>query len=435
MSSPGGENIIPVRLTSPKPQSLPANQDKVEKLKIKKRKTLHKSSQSSLDPLRDIEYWDHQVALIDCDKESIELWAERAERKLIEMHGSVEDFRELSRSAARQRVEKEVERRDVLAQREKLGSYLKDHASGLKKSLHDAKEAFLLVLNNAANDGFRPGPRSYTMQTAFRRKLIQDHHAKESRSKGSNLWCPVLAKYMDPEGITAAHIFPYRMGEDVMVRVFGEDSANEMFSARNGLLLHHQVEKTFDKFLIAIVPAGEHDPRAWKLRVLDKSILKHEIRGEGMTWTDLDNKELIFKGNARPAARYLYYHYCIGVTKLANENRLHNWKKETSQKYWATPGKYIRAHMLKALAERMGHGLPDELDDSEHTIHDVPTPKLEDKVVAAVIMESISEDREFGWERLEEDDKYEDDDDDRFRGRDEEGYTERREVEQLSDED
>lgn len=273
------EITIPLLTSFLNLETFSADSDKVAQSEVGKRKSLHKASQKLLDPLRDVAYWDHQVSLNQCDKEMIDLSAERAERKPIETEGSIEDFREVKRSTAQQRSEKEVEREDILAQREKLSSY-EDHPSGIMKSLHDAKEAFLLVLNKACNDRFRPGPRSSTMQTAFRRTLIQDHRAKEPGEKGSNLWCPIVGQYLESRYVIAAHIFPYRMGEDVMTSVFGEGLANEMFSARNGLLLHEFVEHTFDKFLIAIVPAAENDPKAWKLRVMDNSIINQNIPGK-----------------------------------------------------------------------------------------------------------------------------------------------------------
>lgn len=78
--------------------------------------------------------------------------------------------------------------------------------------------------------------------------------------------------------------------------------------------------------------------------------------------------------------------------------------------------------MLNALVERMGHEFPRELEDDDHIIRDVSPPKLEDKMVTAVIVKSIEEDEEFAWERLEEEDEREDEDDDRFRGQAEVKY-------------
>jgi hypothetical protein len=69
------------------------------------------------------------------------------------------DYLELERSAARSKVEKNDERLELVAQKDKLKNYLKEHSADLKKKLHETKEAFTMILTKAANDDFRPGPR------------------------------------------------------------------------------------------------------------------------------------------------------------------------------------------------------------------------------------------------------------------------------------
>ncbi len=104
------------------------------------------------------------------------------------------------------------------------------------------------------------------MQTAFRRILIQDHNSispyplKEGEVK--RLWCPVIGQYLLSPMMAAAHIFPYRMGEDVMIKIFGEKSHNELFSARNGVLLWTDIEHKFYKFQISIVLARSNDTKS-----------------------------------------------------------------------------------------------------------------------------------------------------------------------------
>jgi hypothetical protein len=392
---------IPVRTSSIKKEE---ESSKDARKELKKRKSLHREKQAEFDPLRDVEYWDHQVALKDCEIEDIEQWLRRSKEKLNKQESTSEDYLELDRSAARQKAEKNDERLELVAQRDKLENYLTEHSTGLKKELHDAKEAFTMILAKASNDGFRPGPRSTTMQTAFRRILIQDHNSKSpdppKEDEEPELWCPVVKRYLPSRMMIAAHIFPYRMGEDVMTTVFGKESHNEMFSARNGLLLWTDIEHKFDRFQVAIVPARPEDPKSWKLQVLDKSLLKQDILYlprsiPNMTWEDVNNKELIFKGNARPAARYLYYHYALSLLQLSKRRKQYDWLQEAKKRCWATPGKYIRANMLKAMAERIGHQLPEELDGFEkHLIDDSPTPKLDDKIVAHMLLKVVEEDEE-----------------------------------------
>jgi hypothetical protein len=51
--------------------------------------------------------------------------------------------------------------------------------------------------------------------------------------------------------------------------------------------------------------------------------------------------------------------------------------------------------MLKAMAERIGHQLPEEWDGFEkHLIDDSSTSKLDDKIVAHMLMKVVEEDEE-----------------------------------------
>lgn len=174
-----------------------------------------------------------------------------------------------------------------------------------------------------------------------------------------------------------------------MKAVFGETSANEMFSPRNGLMLYFEIEQKFDEFMLVIVPAGPLHSGRWKTRILDQSITK-ETMLNGRTYGSLDNQELIFKGNARPAARYLYWHYATAVMKMADRKSTRGWLEEMGRNCWATPGKYIRQNMLVSLAERIGHCVvDDELHD--HAIPEPPMPTLDDKMAAKVLLDAVEE--------------------------------------------
>lgn len=227
------------------------------------------------------------------------------------------------------------------------------------------------------------------MQSTFRQVLIHEHKSINPEEV-SELWCPVLGESHKKFDMKAAHIFPYRLGEDAVQTVFGDGSANEMFSLRNGLILDSEVEEKFDLFVIAIVPAGPIESGRWKDRVLDNSIRKQKVVNQ-LTYESLDNQELAFKGNAHPAARYLYWHSATAVMKMAERKSTQGWLEEMGRNRWATPPKYIRQNMLNSLAERIGHCVPDdELHD--HTIAEPVIPHLDDKMAAKVVMDAVQED-------------------------------------------
>jgi hypothetical protein len=81
-----------------------------------------------------------------------------------------------------------------------------------------------------------------------------------------------------------------------MIKMFGEKSHNELFSARNRLLLWTDVEHKFYKFQISIVLARSNDTKSWKLSLLKQDILCLSRDVSNVTWKNINNKELQFKG-------------------------------------------------------------------------------------------------------------------------------------------
>lgn len=140
------------------------------------------------------------------------------------------------------------------------------------------------------------------------------------KPNGSKLWCPVLGNFGPETHRITAHIVPYMLGQRTDL---WKDSADELFSARNGMTIDREVEKVFDIHQVVFVPATpvpvEGPIKDWKFKILDKTLLKKEApngpKGEERTWADLDGKLLEFRTEARPAARYLYYHYVVSLLR------------------------------------------------------------------------------------------------------------------------
>jgi hypothetical protein len=152
----------------------------------------------------------------------------------------------------------------------------------------------------------------------FREILIRDHNAREPHKGG--FWCNVLKAYLEPCTIRSFHFFPYRLGEDIMLKVFGLASANELYSLRNGLLMDCQIKKYFYKFFIVIVPVCGQKNDCWRTVVLDKRLVQEQIsKGRPETFAAIDGKQLTFKGNAKLAAQYVYFHYAVAIMKAAVE--------------------------------------------------------------------------------------------------------------------
>lgn len=233
------------------------------------------------------------------------------------------------------------------------------------------------------------GPRDSSIQSNFRSELIKISNAEHPQRGKTYLWCPVIGEFLDESAITAAHIFAHFHGQEIMDAIFGAMDPPELFSPRNGILMSKQAEKHFDKGHIVIVPtlssnssasdvnSWQHQhPERYEIRVLDRD-------GQGMEnfisvsselkWSDLDGRELQFRSDHRPRARYLYFHYCASVLRLS-------WRtpeiktdgtavtKELKKRFWGTPGRYMRRNMLLAFVEELGHEyeslLEGAMDDS-----------------------------------------------------------------------
>ena len=216
----------------------------------------------------------------------------------------------------------------------------------------------------------KPEIRSSRQQSNFRRLLVDDYEARNPDG-GDGLWCPVVKDFIIPEMVKAAHIVPNKLGQKRMDTIFGPDSAHELFSARNGLLLHTSIEENFDRHLLVIVPdapiPADGPILRWRLRVLDQTVLDQTVprklgaKDPGpspITYRDLDGKLLEFRSATRPAARYLYFHYVVALLRARRHNRCGQLQRQTTKFAWATPGRYMLRSMMLALAESVG----DEVD-------------------------------------------------------------------------
>ncbi|KAJ5679166.1 hypothetical protein N7462_007410 [Penicillium macrosclerotiorum] len=223
------------------------------------------------------------------------------------------------------------------------------------------------------------GKRNSSEQSEFRKGLIQAYEAKHSEQNW--LWCPIMGDYLDPKDMVAAHLFSWKHGQDTMDAIFGKQKEAELFSPCNGILLSRQIEDSFDIGKLAIVPwVPESDDskieiirrwlanekREYKVKILDPKWDRLESpisRYYQLKFKDLDGRKLSFIGSFRPAARYLYFHYCIQLLRRAWQ---HNEAKsaakaagllreENGKPFWGTPGRYLPKNMLLAIVEELGY--------------------------------------------------------------------------------
>lgn len=222
------------------------------------------------------------------------------------------------------------------------------------------------------------GRRNSTMQSNFRQNLIDVSNSHHPDPELETMWCPIQRIWIT--SVSAAHLFTYHHGQQMMTSIFGVDAIGELFSTRNGILISEAAKERFDQGLFVLVPdidsTSQHsvdiwnasDPKEYKIRVLNKDdpLMHRAFTIDGPKqkekWIDLDGRRVAFRTNYRPRARYLYFHYCCSILRRSWNHNQH-WdllKNEIANNMWATPGlytPYLRKAMLAAIAEELGHGL------------------------------------------------------------------------------
>lgn len=160
-----------------------------------------------------------------------------------------------------------------------------------------------------------------------------------------------------------------------MDAIFGKTKEPELFSPKNGLIISELIEKVFDSGFLVIVPQLPErptkaqvaewlvqKPRGYMTRIIDPTskLFDQKISlGKEMRYKDLDKRPLKFRNNFRPAARYLYFHYCLQILRRAWKQPVEQsklaLKNEVGKMYWGTPGRYLPRNMLLAFVEELGH--------------------------------------------------------------------------------
>ncbi|OJJ42924.1 hypothetical protein ASPZODRAFT_2118784 [Penicilliopsis zonata CBS 506.65] len=174
-------------------------------------------------------------------------------------------------------------------------------------------------------------------QTEFRRQLLADY----------------------------ASLDPTRLLCVTMDAIFGK---TELISSENGFIVSSTIKEHFDSGIFVIVP---DEIRNFKIKIIDKQwpLLNCGIftLDDEPKWKDLDGRKLVFRGTCRPAARYLYFHYCLQLLRRAwkagpgEEAAAWSLQDELAEPLRAVPGRYISKNMLQAFIDELGHEYKDLL--------------------------------------------------------------------------
>lgn len=221
------------------------------------------------------------------------------------------------------------------------------------------------------------------------------------------LWCPITRAWHDTLSMITAHIVPYGIGEINVAYIFGlptEEGWTAIWSYENGLLFHSRVEQAMDAAQLVIVPdvdSGE----GLKVVILDESILDKSPFVGGPKYRDLNNTKLVFKTEARPLKRYLYF---LCLISLFRRHRFYVEGSERDQaklqmgEIWGSPGKWMRCSIIRALALELGDILrAEELVEGDldtETFFDELSPNSERQMAIEIrqAIEEVKDDQDEG---------------------------------------
>lgn len=273
------------------------------------------------------------------------------------------------------------------------------------------------------------GKRDTTARDRFKSSLIADYQSKHPDERRDLLWCPVHHKYQPPGAVTAAHIFARQHGQKMMTSVFG--TVDELFSSKNGLIISKDVETRFDKGLILFVPDVPNEPslaamslwhnsepKSYKVRVTNPEhpLMQLYADTSKVPWKNLDDKKLVFKGNARPRARYLYWHYCVAILRRSwnIKSQEHGMKDQFGRPFWGTRGRYVKKNMIESFVMELGHDYDALLEgaDEDEDIDVVPQEEQDLGILVANHQIRLSDRTKNGESDDDDDDDDGDDDDD-----------------------
>ncbi|KAI9789413.1 MAG: hypothetical protein M1816_006073 [Peltula sp. TS41687] len=257
---------------------------------------------------------------------------------------------------------------------------------GLQGQVENLQNAYIETMTARVKSATAAQSKSHFDQDRFRKDVEKHYDAVRYQGGQKEAWC-CLTGWTESSDTKAAHIVPKSLQSQELSYLFGVGEA-VLSDARNGLILHKKIEEALDSGLIAIVPVSEalETPTRWKLLLTDDSKAKDHALGFSGTgfvlWKHLDGRELKFRGNRRPARRFLYFRYIMTYLICQQLGRSLEWTKKADTKghMWPTPGPYLRESMLKMLASKVSHQfLPKELVETTTFKSHPGSPKQDDE--------------------------------------------------------
>jgi len=194
----------------------------------------------------------------------------------------------------------------------------------------------------------------------FRGNVLTAYNAVTVKGGAQLAWCHITGEWYEGDVVKAAHLVPKSLHPREVGYLFGLKEASEdfLYDWRLGISLYKNLEGGLDNGTIVIVPIiPSANPTRWKCLLVDESkraltalATPHKL----VRWGDLDQKELVFRGDKRPAKRYLYFRFIITIINAQRANNTPFLQRlEGKEVFWASPGSYLRRSTLVSLARNI----------------------------------------------------------------------------------
>jgi hypothetical protein len=230
-----------------------------------------------------------------------------------------------------------------------------------KKAILDDSVTHVSTVSSGLIDLYRNPDRSYGCNDRFcghrklllywRQTVLAYYDAKIMHGlQWLGIWCHVVGA-RPSDNVRPVRIVPEigSLGE----LLFG-DKAESLDGAGNVLLLSEPIATWFESYQIAVVPVEPTQTpiTRWRTDILSPDLMNKSYWG-GKTGKDLDGRQLRFRSDKRPVARFLYFRFVMTLIRardLEQEGWKEAWARYYNQQPFPAPEVYVRKSMLLALA-------------------------------------------------------------------------------------
>jgi hypothetical protein len=257
---------------------------------------------------------------------------------------------------------------DLWSERRKLRKIQEDTGK-INLLTPDSDNAFAAALLRLYKDPKMSRKRQSAIQSTLRADTIKAYGAapsQENQGYKGFVRCALTGEFSRAFRVSAAHIVPYSLGEELACYIFGAEQGLRLNRPENCLMMNRDIEQAFDNGIITLFPV---DPTTrpvlrWKIILVNQDARNQVLDMKTVERVgDLNGKEITFLTEQRPASRFLYYHFVMSLLLCrARDNPGWEalWLQYGKTEPWSTPGRYLRQSMLAALTRCVG--IVDDVD-------------------------------------------------------------------------